>query len=137
MQDYSSDNVARHNTSQDLWMTIHGNVFDLSKFLTEHPGGEEVLINLAGQDGTKCFDDIGHSQEAIQLRDTFLIGRLNDDGTGATTPAPQTETIANPSIDDDDDWHYEETKTENSSHFSLFVGVGVVLYALIFYYIFY
>lgn len=61
-QQYTVEEVKRHNEAGNLWLVLHGNVYDLTQFLKEHPGGEEVLINLGGQDGTHCFEDIGHSQ---------------------------------------------------------------------------
>lgn len=73
---YTADEVARHNHEGDLWIAIHDKVYDLTSFYKEHPGGEEVLLALAGGDGTECFDSIGHSQEAILLREKFLIGEL-------------------------------------------------------------
>lgn len=76
---YTIDEVARHNHAQDLWLVMHGEVYDITKFLTEHPGGEEVLLQLAGQDATECFDSVGHSEEAINLRKNFKIGELLND----------------------------------------------------------
>jgi L-lactate dehydrogenase (cytochrome) len=35
----SLEEVAKHNKQEDCWVVIHGRVFDLSKFLQEHPGG--------------------------------------------------------------------------------------------------
>jgi cytochrome b involved in lipid metabolism len=29
--------IKRHNSKGDLWLTIHGNVYDVSEFMTEHP----------------------------------------------------------------------------------------------------
>ncbi|KXG48280.1 Cytochrome b5 [Penicillium griseofulvum] len=34
-----------------------------------HSGGEEVLLDLAGQDCTEAFDDVGHSDEARMIFD--------------------------------------------------------------------
>lgn len=42
----------------------------------QHPGGEEVLMNLSGKDATQCFDEIGHSDEAKQLCESYKIGQL-------------------------------------------------------------
>lgn len=40
--------LAKHNTADDLWMEINGNVYDLTKFKSEHPGGSTILIKRAG-----------------------------------------------------------------------------------------
>ena len=33
-------------------------------FSIQHPGGEESLLDVAGQDGSQGFDDVGHSDDA-------------------------------------------------------------------------
>lgn len=30
----------------------------------QHPGGEEVLLDQAGKDGSESFEDVGHSSDA-------------------------------------------------------------------------
>ena len=49
----SKKELARHNSHSDLWINIHGRVYNLSAFIEDHPGGEEVLLEQAGN----CFDD--------------------------------------------------------------------------------
>src|ERR1700760_2049374 len=39
-------------------------------------GGEEVLLDVAGQDATEAFEDVGHSDEAREILDGLLIGDL-------------------------------------------------------------
>ena len=51
-------------------------VLDVTKFLEEHPGGEEVLIESAGKDASKDFDDIGHSKAAKSLLLKYQVGVL-------------------------------------------------------------
>ena len=46
--EYTMAEVAKHNTDKDCWLAIHGKVYDVTKFLDEHPGGEEVMLDDAG-----------------------------------------------------------------------------------------
>uniref|UniRef100_A0A1B6MID0 Cytochrome b5 heme-binding domain-containing protein n=1 Tax=Graphocephala atropunctata TaxID=36148 RepID=A0A1B6MID0_9HEMI len=73
---YSWTEISQHNQEESCWVVIHGKVHDLTDFLDEHPGGNEVLLGLAGQDGSKCFDEVGHSDEAKTLCKKFCIGSV-------------------------------------------------------------
>jgi cytochrome b involved in lipid metabolism len=44
--------------------------------LTEYRGGEEVLLDVGGQDATEAFEDVGHSDEAREILDGLLVGTL-------------------------------------------------------------
>ena len=57
-------------------MTIHNKVYDVTKYLEDHPGGEEVLMDRAGQDATEDFEDVGHSNEARKMLEKFEKGEL-------------------------------------------------------------
>lgn len=37
---HTKDDVAKHNTPQDIWIIIDNEIYDLTGFLGEHPGGE-------------------------------------------------------------------------------------------------
>lgn len=41
---YTLADVAKHASEKDLWMVIHDKVYDLTKFLDEHPGGDIMLV---------------------------------------------------------------------------------------------
>jgi len=47
-----------------------------SRYLDDHPGGKEVMMDLAGKNADEMFEDIGHSQEARKIMKTFLKGDL-------------------------------------------------------------
>ncbi len=70
----NSNDIQSHNTNDDCWVVINGKVYDVTKYLDEHPGGSEIIMNLAGGDATREFNDIGHSKSAIQTLDKYEIG---------------------------------------------------------------
>lgn len=49
-------------------------VYDVTKYLDDHPGGAEVMLDVAGQDADEFFEDIGHSKEARNELKKFYIG---------------------------------------------------------------
>ena len=53
--------------------------------LSQHPGGEEILIENAGQDSTENFEDVGHSSDAREMLEEYYVGELHEeDKTGST-----------------------------------------------------
>ncbi|KAL5467686.1 hypothetical protein EMCRGX_G031949 [Ephydatia muelleri] len=54
---YTWEQIKEHNHSKSLWVVVHDNVYDVTKFLEEHPGGEEVMLEQAGRDATEAFED--------------------------------------------------------------------------------
>ncbi|KAJ6096931.1 hypothetical protein N7486_007677 [Penicillium sp. IBT 16267x] len=70
--------VAAHKDRTDLWVIIHGKVYDLTKYVRDHPGGADVLYDVAGLDATEAYDEAGHSEDADEILGTFLIGTVKD-----------------------------------------------------------
>ncbi|XP_056463488.1 cytochrome b5 [Gadus chalcogrammus] len=79
---YTLEEITAHNTSKDTWLIIHDKVYDVSSFLEEHPGGEEVLLEQAGADATESFEDVGHSIDAREILLQYFIGELHMDDRG-------------------------------------------------------
>jgi len=76
LQEYTYDDIKTHNTKKDLLMVIHDKVYQCSSFVDEHPGGEEVLMDVGGVDATDSFEDVGHSDEAREILAGLLVGNL-------------------------------------------------------------
>uniref|UniRef100_A0A8C6PAU4 Cytochrome b5 type B n=1 Tax=Nothobranchius furzeri TaxID=105023 RepID=A0A8C6PAU4_NOTFU len=74
---YTLEDVRVHNMINDTWLIIHDKVYDISKFLEEHPGGEEVLLEQGGADATESFEDVGHSSDAREMLQQYYIGELH------------------------------------------------------------
>jgi len=77
MAEYTLEEVAKHKTEDDFWTVIHSKVYKIPKqfISTDHPGGD-VIMEAAGNDSTTIFEDIGHSQDAIDQLKGFFIGNL-------------------------------------------------------------
>ncbi|KAI7901507.1 acyl-CoA dehydrogenase/oxidase [Cokeromyces recurvatus] len=55
MKTFTVEEVKLHNNAKDCWIIIEGNVFDVTHFLNEHPGGKKVILKMAGKDASKQF----------------------------------------------------------------------------------
>ncbi|XP_053996676.1 cytochrome b5-like [Hylaeus anthracinus] len=136
---YTAEEVSQHNVESDLWIVYKNGVYDITKFSKEHPGGEEVLLNLAGKDATVCFDDIGHTTEAVQLRETYKIGTMTgtfDEKPSYISPGANVEKETSA---EDDNWEYTasaNSEKEPPGHATTIIAAGVVIYAIIIYYFF-
>ncbi|EYU38867.1 hypothetical protein MIMGU_mgv1a016071mg [Erythranthe guttata] len=71
---HAFEDVAKHNNKDDCWLIINAKVYDVTPFLEEHPGGDEILYMSTGKDATSDFEDVGHSKEAEEKMKEFLIG---------------------------------------------------------------
>uniref|UniRef100_G3UBE4 Cytochrome b5 type B n=1 Tax=Loxodonta africana TaxID=9785 RepID=G3UBE4_LOXAF len=74
---YRLEEVAKRNSSKEIWLVIHGRVYDVTRFLDEHPGGEEVLLEQAGVDASESFEDVGHSFDAREMLKQYYIGDVH------------------------------------------------------------
>lgn len=76
LKQFKRSEITARNNKLDAVFIIDNQVYDVTKFLDDHPGGHEVLLNNAGKDATEEFDDIGHSLDAKELMKKFLIGEV-------------------------------------------------------------
>jgi len=77
----SYNTLQQHATVDNMWMAIHGNVYNVTGFAKQHPGGATILESLAGRDATAEFDLV-HSQQLLQRFhndpvQSLVIGRLD------------------------------------------------------------
>ena len=86
---YTLGELAKHNTKDDCWIAIEGKVYDVTKFLQEHPGGgislphaqctdniDEILLEHGGKESTADFISVGHSSAAYTTMKKFKLGNL-------------------------------------------------------------
>lgn len=57
-------------------------------------GGEEVLLDVGGQDATEAFEDVGHSDEAREILNGLLVGNVKRAPGDPAPKAGATDKIA-------------------------------------------
>ncbi|PPD78313.1 hypothetical protein GOBAR_DD24767 [Gossypium barbadense] len=116
---YTLAEFSQHNNAKDCWLLIGGkigeltvqilfsimdsvgcNVYNVTKFLEDHPGGDEVLLSASGKDATDDFEDVGHSSSARAMLDELYVGDID----ASTIPTKTKYTPPNQP-------HYEQDKT--------------------------
>lgn len=65
--------VATHDSSSDCWMVIDGGVYDVTSYISSHPGGSDILRGC-GIDATAMFSH--HAQSAYEIKENYKIGDL-------------------------------------------------------------
>lgn len=69
--------VRAHNTEQSCYVTIGTKVYDVTSFLSDHPGGGDLILEHGGKDvGAIMQDEVSHlhSEAAYEILDESLIG---------------------------------------------------------------
>jgi flavocytochrome c len=75
-KEFTMEEIAKHNTKEDLWVVVKGLVLNLSDWLEEHPGGPQAIMNFMGRDATEEFEML-HDDEVIpKYAASQAIGRV-------------------------------------------------------------
>src|SRR5699024_10845776 len=79
-QKLSVEQISGHNTPQDCWIVVDNQVWHVTDFLDEHPGGSTsrcqclqgqtglmnaVILKYAGRDATKAYSEV-HTPRVIK-----------------------------------------------------------------------
>ena len=77
-QTYTLDQVKQHNQATDCWAAIEGEVYNLTDWVNQHPGGADHIAAICGTDATQAFaqQHSGQQRPSSQLTQ-FRIGTLD------------------------------------------------------------
>ena len=68
--------VAKHKTEKDCWIIINGEVYDVTKFLPDHPGGKKAILMYGGKDATSEFNLLHKPAVLQKYGKEFKLGKL-------------------------------------------------------------
>ncbi len=78
---YTLADVSSHDSQSDCWLALSGKVYDVTDFISSHPGGQAILEGC-GTDATDLYETrpmgsgTPHSQRARSLLENYYIGDL-------------------------------------------------------------
>ncbi len=86
---FTTAEVATHKTAADCWTIINGNVYDLTSYVSRHPGGDDIEL-ACGVDGTTLF-----TQRKTEDGKTVGSGTPHDDDSASQLESLKIGTLAN------------------------------------------
>ncbi|KAJ5786510.1 Cytochrome b5 [Penicillium pulvis] len=97
---YTLEEVQKHNKADDLWIVLHNKIYDITKYIEDHPGGSAILIEVAGTDATEAFEETGHSDEARDELARYHVGDLPSEEHAETVEIyrPNFEKVAQKAV---------------------------------------
>ncbi|GAM86297.1 hypothetical protein ANO11243_043090 [Dothideomycetidae sp. 11243] len=87
---YSTADVQSHNKTDSLWIIVDEDVYDLTKFQDEHPGGKKILQRVAGKDASKQFWKYHNEGILKKYQKNLMIGSLDSKQKAAPPTPPPT-----------------------------------------------
>jgi cytochrome b involved in lipid metabolism len=74
---YTLADISTHSGKGDCWTAINGGVYNLTAWISQHPGGEQAILSICGKDGSAAFNaQHGGARQQAQILATFKIGLL-------------------------------------------------------------
>jgi cytochrome b involved in lipid metabolism len=98
---FTLEEISKHNTPLDMWLVVDNDVYDVTAFQHEHPGGAKseyiyllcrpqlirayllVLSGVGGKDATKKFDKYHRRGILAQYKPNLRVGHLDASKTKA------------------------------------------------------
>ena len=111
----SNAEIGTHNSKSDCWSIVNGNVYNLTSYVSRHPGGQSVIANICGKDGSNAFTNQHNNQgKPNNVLSAFLLGAA---GSTITADAGQ-KVIAPPAAGagyESDEESEEESEEESDN----------------------
>ncbi|KAF3928470.1 hypothetical protein ABW20_dc0105792 [Dactylellina cionopaga] len=91
--------AAKHSSKKSCYVTLGVKVYDLTDFLPDHPGGDDLILDYAGKDISEIIVDPSshvHSESAYEILEDSLVGFLSqEDAKKIASSIPVSESSVN------------------------------------------
>lgn len=121
---FTRSQVEKNDEKDTMLFILHDKVYNVYSFLNEHPGGEEILLDHKGMDASEDFDDVGHSNDAMELMKKYQVGEVVE--SERKNQSPKKGWVAGYT-------KKGEKKSGSSVPFYLLIGGLALLVAIIYY----
>jgi cytochrome b involved in lipid metabolism len=112
----SNAEISTHNSKSDCWSIVNGNVYNLTSYVSRHPGGQSVIANICGKDGSNAFTNQHNNQgKPNNTLSGFLLGAVGSSITadaGAKVIAPPAAGAGYESDEESDEGNEEESDND-------------------------
>lgn len=75
----SKTELAEHASQFDTWTAYKGKVYNITNYIPYHPGGEQILKQIAGKDCTDLFVKYHRWVNAESILGKCIVGSLMED----------------------------------------------------------
>ncbi|PNY24870.1 Acyl-CoA dehydrogenase [Tolypocladium capitatum] len=88
---FTTSDVASHNKPDSLYIIVDGDVYDVTKFQDDHPGGKKILQRVAGKDASKQFWKYHNEAILKRYQSRLQVGSLDTKPKPKPEPKPKAE----------------------------------------------
>ena len=75
---YSMANIAKNSSTSSCWAAISGKAYDLTAWISRHPGGAGAIVSICGTDATSVFQGKhGGQSGAASSLSAYLLGDVD------------------------------------------------------------
>jgi 4-hydroxysphinganine ceramide fatty acyl 2-hydroxylase len=100
---FNLEDLVLQRKQGQCWIVRKGRVYNVTEFVNDHPGGDDLITQFAGMDIGNAMEDEDehvHSESAYAMLEEYLVGKLGNDtftvseGQSASRPLLPSQTRA-------------------------------------------
>lgn len=82
LKTFTKEEIAKHDSASSCYSSINGFVYDLTTWISKHPGGKTAILSICGKDGSTAFTGQHGGKEKQEVKlETFKIGSVTEESS--------------------------------------------------------